>query len=309
MIITRRSLVQLGIITVLSDAIFSSGKRINPYVREGILNELNGRVSQGWILFHRVSVAQMLNISRVQISLLEQARTILPSKSLASLYSASYRLLGATYYFHGEYRKAKQFHTKAYYAALEVADSWNIAQSLSWQAYVYQSIKDYRSSLQVSDLALEHISSLDDMESVRLRARLYALNAENAAYLGDKARTLCNLESSRDLLTYLPGSHEEFDQASWFQHAGKCMLQFGQGAIAVTYLQQAIEGLSPSWGLRYTSTSLLLAKALMYQKEPEQSMIIAHKALAVAKHTQSPIFVQSFTDYLNRDYNDHSFVH
>lgn len=109
------------------------------------------------------------------------------------------------------------------------------------------------------------------------------------------------LTASRELLKYIPGHHEEFDSASWFQHAGTCALNIGHYNLAVTQLQQAIDGLPPEWVLRYLSTSLSLARAFAYIKELDETLAVAHTMLPIITSSQTTLLGQKFMHYLHSD--------
>jgi tetratricopeptide (TPR) repeat protein len=212
-----------------------------------------------------------------------------------------YRLLGAALHFQGRYEQAHQAHEKAYLAALEGADAWNMAQSRGWQAYGESARGNYPQALQTTDAALRLVSQHMDTESIRLRARLLAFSAESAAHLGEEAEVQRRLAASEELLEYLPGPHEEFDQVSWFQQAGVCALSLEHYDVAVAQLQQALDGLPAQWTLRTVSTALPLARALMRTKELDRALMLVDKTIPTVKASQSPVLVKEFTDYLQSE--------
>lgn len=153
----------------------------------------------------------------------------------------------------------------------------------------------------MADAALRLVSYQSDTESIRLRARLLAFSAENAAFLGDAIEVQRRLDASKELLEYLPGYHEEFDQLSWLQQAGTCALNLKQYDVAVTHLQQALDRLPAQWTLRAVSTAIPLASALTQKKELNYALALIEKTLPIVKASQSPVLVQEFVRYLQTE--------
>lgn len=84
------------------------------------------------------------------------------------------------------------------------------------------------------------LNSRQDIESVRLRARLLAFSGEQAARLQRKEEAEDKLRASEDLLSYLPDPHEEFDRTGWLRQAGICALYSDQYSIAEKQLRTAL---------------------------------------------------------------------
>jgi tetratricopeptide (TPR) repeat protein len=210
-------------------------------------------------------------------------------------------LIGAALHFQNRYEEAYRAQEKAYISALEGADAWNMAQSRSWQAYGLSACRNYPEALQVIDAALRLVSDQNDIESVRLRARLLAFSAEIAALLNDEEEVQRRLSASEALLEHLPGYHEEFDRVSWLQQAGTCALSLRQYEVAVTRLRQALDALPAQWTLRSVSTVIPLASALTRLHELDEALVIARKTLPIVKSLQSPALTQGFTHYLHTE--------
>jgi tetratricopeptide (TPR) repeat protein len=300
-VISRRKLLQLGAATMVGGIRISSGKHISEEERVQLTRALGESIGAGWKLFHKANPAQVLAIGQAQLYLTQQVHSSLYPGVRPLFYSAIYQLIGATSYFLGQYNEAQKAIDQSYIVSLQSADVWLIGQSLSWQAYLWEALGQYSRVLQTADEALRIISQQSDVESIRLRTRLLAYSAESAAILGDESDMEARLTAARELLEYIPGHHEEFDSASWFQHAGTCALNIGHYDLAVTQLQQAINGLPPEWALRYLSTSLCLARAFAYLKELDETLAVAHKMLPIITSIQATLLRQKFIHYLHSD--------
>ncbi|HLG79147.1 MAG TPA: helix-turn-helix transcriptional regulator [Ktedonobacteraceae bacterium] len=299
--ISRRKLLQLGAAAVISGIPIPEGRHTSEEDRAKLHQALGESIAAGWKIFHTAGNAQVLAVSHAQLYLVQQNHSLLYRSAQPLFYSGVYRLMGAALYFQGRYTEAHQAHEKAYIAALEGADPWNMAQSRSWQAYVLRECENYPEALQMADAALRLISHHHDTESIRLRARLLAFSAENAALLGEKGEVQARLDASERLLEYLPGYHEEFDQVSWLQQAGTCALNLKEYDVAVTRLQQAFNELPPQWILRVVSTAIPLARALIQQGELNRAFALAKKTLPIVRISQSPTLIQEFANYLQTE--------
>jgi transcriptional regulator with XRE-family HTH domain len=303
--ITRRAfgrkVLQFGAAAAVSHIAVPSGRHVSAEDLAKLHNALGESIASGWKLFHTAGNAQVLAVGQAQLYLVQQNHALLYPSVQPLFYSAVYRLLGAALHFQGRYEEAYQAHEKAYIAALEGADAWNMAQSRGWQAYGQRARGNYPQALQMADAALRLISHQMDTESIRLRARLLAFSAENAALLGNEPEVQARLTASEELLGYLPGSHEEFDQVSWLQQAGTCALSLKHYDVAVARLQQALDELPAQWTLRVVSTALPLASALTRTKELERALALVEKTLPTVKASQSPTLVEEFTDYLQSE--------
>lgn len=287
-----------GVVAVIGGIPLPSSEHLSIEERVRLHSALAESIAAGWKLFHTAGTAQVLAVGQAQLDLLQQVSSHLYPGAQPLFYSGVHRLIGASQYFQGRYDEAYREQEKAYIAALEGADTWNMAQSRGWQAYVLKARGHFADALQMADAALRLVSYQHDTESVRLRARLLAFSAENAALLGDGKEVQTRLDASEALLEHLPGYHEEFDRVSWLQQAGTCALSLQHYDVAVTRLQQAFDELPAQWTLRTVSTAIPLARALTQQKERSRALAIARKTLPLVKSSQSPTLVQEFTTYL-----------
>jgi tetratricopeptide (TPR) repeat protein len=299
--VSRGKLLQLGAAAMLSSVAVPEGNHLSAEERSRLHSALGESIAAGWKLFHTSSMPQVLAVGQAQLFLVQQASSNLYPSVQAFFYSVVYRLIGAVLHFQSRYEEAYQAHEKAYIAALEGADAWNMAQSRSWQAYGLRERGNYLEALQVADAALQLVSHQNDTESIRLRARLLAFSAENAALLNDAEEVKTRLSASEKLLEHLPGYHEEFDGVSWLQQAGSCALSLGQYDVATARLQQALDELPRQWTLRFVSTAVPLVTALTRTGEMEEALLIAEKTIPVIKFLQSPALAQEFNNYLQAE--------
>ena len=267
--------------------------------RAQLTKTLGEGIAAGWTLFHIASPTQVIAVSRSQLTLLQQVHSDVYPTVLPMLFSAVYRLYGAALHFQGHYDDAHKAHQKAYIAALEDADTWNMAQSRSWQAYGLKSIGNYTEALRVADTSVRLVSQQNDTESIRLQARLLAFGAENAALIGDAVGSETRLAASERLLEHLPVMHEEFDHASWLQQAGVCALYPQQHHLAAKHLEQALNELPIQWALRYISTALPLAMAYTRMRELDETLRIVEKTMPIVRSVQAPALTMEFQNFLS----------
>src|SRR5262249_10929575 len=140
-----------------------------------------------------------------------------------------------------------------------------------------------------------------DTETVRLRARLLAFGAENAALVGHSEEVQVRLSASEELLEQLCTPHEEFDRIGWLQWTGICALQLGQFELAIKRLQQSLNELPAQWARRYIATAIPLARALARVQERDRAFTIAQKTLPYVQTMSAKIFIQDFARFLHDD--------
>jgi DNA-binding SARP family transcriptional activator len=300
-VISRRKLLHLGAMAMLRGIPLPTSDLLSIEERSHLCQAFGENIAAAWMLFHTAGTAQVLAVGQAQLYLVQQHHTVLYPSVLPLFYSGVYRLIGATYHFQGRYQEALQAHEKAYMTALEGADGWNMAQCRSWQAYGWKALGRYADALQATNAALRLISQQGDTESIRLRARLLAFGAENAAILGDVKEVHTRLSASEALLEQLPPLHEEFDRVGWLQWAGICALHLGQHELAITRLQQALDELPAPWIRRCVSTAIPLACALARRKERAATLAIAQRTLPQLKALQARALTQEFLHCLVED--------
>jgi tetratricopeptide (TPR) repeat protein len=244
--------------------------------------------------------AQVPAVSQSQLALIQQAQTTLYPDALPFLYSGAYRLMGAALYFQQRYKEAFYTHDRGYLAAIESRGTWNIAESLSWAAYVYQECNQHAKAIEAIQEALMVIENRQDEASLRLKAHLLACWTENATRLHEKRTASEKLESSEALLDQL-APNEEFDRSKWLQQADIYALYLKQNDLAAERLQQALDELPARWLLCYLSTALPLAKAYTRMKERDQALHVVQNTLPVIQSVQSGTFTEEFQSFLQDD--------
>ncbi len=299
--ISRRKLLELGATALVGGIPLPIGNQISESERVRLTEALGKSIGDAWKLFHTAGNAQVWAIGKAQLYLIQQTHSILYPDLQSLFHSAIYRLIGATLFFQERFKEAEHAHNCAYIAALEGADVWNMAQSRSWQAYIWKSQGRSIEAFQTAEAACNLISQQQDIESIRLRARLLAFAAENAALSGDKKETQSKLHASEQLLEHLLDPHEEFDRNSWLQTVGICALHLGQYDIASTRLRQSLNALPQHWRLRYLSTAVPLATTLIRMKKLEEALALAQQMLPVIQIVQSAKLARQFIHYLQAE--------
>ena len=265
-----------------------------------ILVDAHGQaIAAAWTLFHTTYPTQILATAQAQLILLQQHHHLLDhSGILPGLYSALYRLIGATYQRQGRYHDAIHQHQKAYLAALEGGDAWQMAESRSWQAYGLKTLAQYQDSLQAIDAALRLIDAQTDQRGVRLQARLLATAAETAAMIEGSSEAASCLHAAEALLAELPDLHEEFDRVAWLESVGYCSLHLGRHDAAISSLQQALHDLPSRWTARYLFATTGLAIAYARRRELDAALATARGSLPQLTAVQTPELTQHFVNFL-----------
>jgi tetratricopeptide (TPR) repeat protein len=297
----RRKVLQLGAgllllggVDVLAEEHPSAQKRaeLSQNLAEGIV--------AGWILFHTAGTAQVLAVSQSQVALIQQAHSVLYPDVIPYLNSGAYRLMGAALYFQGRYKEAYTAHDLGYLAAIESDDAWNIAESLSWEAYVYQECGQHSKAIEAIDEALRRLGNQTDEASLRLKAHLLACWAENATKLRHKHVAEKKLEASEELLDLLT-PNEEFDRTKWYQQAGNCAVNNGDYTTAASHYQKALESLPQHWTLRHAITLVPLAATYARLRERDKSLEAAEKAIPVLMAMNATLMHKQFTEYIQHN--------
>ncbi len=301
--INRRQVLQLGAGMFLNSIALPTHEHPSIEERTQLSEAIGESIAASWTLFQRTNIAQVLAVSQAQLALMQQAHHTLYPSVRPMHYSAVYRLMGAALHFQGRYTEARQAHEKSYITALEGGDVWNMAQSLNWQADGLKAEGQHSLALETIEAALRLLSQQENVESIRLRAHLLASGAESAAYKGDVKHVQAKLSASEDLLKDLP-AHEEFDHASWHQHARACALILKQYDTAIAHLQLALAELPAQWTLRHATTLMPLTLAYARRQERDASLAIAEKAIPVISAINSPSMSRQFVAYIRQELLD-----
>ena len=298
--ISRRQLFQVGTGMFLGSIALPECEHPTAEERTQLSDAIGTSIAASWSLFQNTNTAQVLAVGQAQLALLQQAHHTLYPNVRPMHYSAIYRLIGGALHFQGRYDEARLAHEKSYIAALEGADTWNMAQSLSWQADGLKAQEQYAPALDTLESAIRLASQQNNLESIRLQAHLFASAAEVAAHTGDIKTVETKLTTSERLLENLP-PHEEFDRVSWHQVAGACALILGQYDEAIQHLQQAMNDLPTHWTLRHATTLMPLTLAYARKQERDATLAIAQKATSAISTINSPSMSKQFVAYLQQE--------
>lgn len=296
--ITRRQLLQLSGAAVLGSVPIPTGAHITEKERARCINALGESIGSGWKLFQTAGNAEVLAVGQVLLFNLQRCRETFFFSEQSAYYSSVYFLIGIALHHEGRIIEALKAHHQAYLISLEVADVWHMAQSWIWQAYGLEEQGQYSHALEAMNAALKLISTRNDIESMRTTAHILASTAEIMAQMNDVKGTHAKLSTSRELLEHLPGTHEEFDVATWHEVAGVCALHSRQYDMAVQRLQQAIEEYSPNFTLRKAATFIALIIAQARLGERDASLEIAEKALPLVRSVNAQALSKRFTEYI-----------
>lgn len=289
---------------LLNGITLPAGKHITEEERFQLTGALGDSISNCWKLSIKTSPAQMLAIAQAHLYFVQQAHSMLHYDVRPAFYSSVYRLTGIALQFQGYTDEAFKMHEKSYIAALEGADIWNMAQSLLCQANIHQRRSMYSAAQEAIEATIRLISYKMDKQSlanILLNAHLYAINAENAAYMSEFDKVQTNLALSQTFLEYLPVAHEEFDKTSWHQYAGVCALIGGQYDVALNELRSALDMLPHEWLQRHATILIQLFIAHARKHDLDATFTIANKAISVLETLQSPDLSRQFAAYAQNE--------
>lgn len=264
--------------------------------RDLLVEELKASVSHVWQLFHTLPPAYVAVAARAQLTIVQQSRAMIPEDLCASLFAALYNLKGGTLFAQGQYAEAQRAHKKAYLMASEVADIWDMSQSLTWQAIVMTRYGSYNESIQCLEMALRLVGQRRDEQYLRLRAHLLADWAYNAALLDEQRMTYEKLDHSAKMLEGL-GPNEEFDLAQWCQIAGNCALIRGDHRAAIAQFEASLRHIPASWQARRILSLLPLAEAYALYGERDRSLALADQAMALLQALHSTRLDERFVAF------------
>ncbi len=302
--INRRKMLELGTAALVSKIPLSSSSQIIESERLRITEALGKSIGDGWKLFQRAGNTQVLIVVNIQKYLMQQVHALLYPGIQSLYYSGIYRLMGAALYFQERFEEAQYAQNCAYTAALESADTWNMAQSRTWQAYGYQALGQHDSAIQTIASALHLITIQDDEASRCLHSHLLACWAESATALRDYRTAQEKLEASENLVAAIK-PNEEFDYSHWLQVAGNCAQLRGDYTTAIRYYKQALTNLDPCWLMRNSITTMPLAAVYARIGEYEASLDVAMKATSLISRFNAPIMVRQLIAYLQHDLLGH----
>ena len=297
--ITSRRLFEIGALALVSRIPIPTGKHISAEERTELHNALSECIGDGWKLFVTASMPQVLAAGQAQLQLLHQAYAELYPSVRPLFYSPVYRLIGAAFFFQSRYGEALQAHNQAYLTALEAGDSWNMAESLSWQAGVFKACGRYEESIQMTEAALRLLHGSNEAYVAASQARLLAHWAESAALLGERSVMEEKLSASSELLTQFDGN-DEFDAAIWQLYRGTCALYIGDYTNAEQYFEHALRELKPNLLHQRASATLLQAQAHLKMGDLKKALSVVRIAIPVVVAATSPLLDRGLVDLIEK---------
>ena len=232
---------------------------------------------------------------QVQLHMLQQLHEHLPSQVRPFMYSGVYRLIGAAHFFQARYAEALKAHKQSYLAALEAGDSWNMAESLSWQGGVWKACGQQEEAIRLTEASLRLTNDDNSIHVQALRARLFAHLAESAALLNQRDTTLEKLAASAELAHQLD-ANEEFDASTLQQYQATCALYLSDAEDATTYFHQALNTLQPNQTLQRAYTAQFLGQAYLKLDRLKEALDAFRLALPSIMSIQSLMLSSSFID-------------
>ncbi|MEO8971775.1 MAG: hypothetical protein ABI406_09280 [Ktedonobacteraceae bacterium] len=297
--INRRQLLQLSGAAILSSIPLPTGERVSEEERMRFTTALGESIGAGWKLFVSASMPQVLAIGQTQLQFLHYTCADIYPDVRPLLYSPVYRLIGATLFFQSRYKEALQAHNHAYITALEAGDSWNMAESLSWQAGVFKACGKHVESMQMTRAALRLLNDSHEAHVVVSKARLLAHWAESAALLGERPVMEEKLAASAELLAQF-GENDEFDATLWQLYQGTCALYSGNFSCAEQFLEHALHELKPNLLHQRASATLLQAQARLKLGNLASSLNSVRDAVPLVLATASSLLDRGLIDLIEQ---------
>ncbi len=293
-----RSLLGIGVAAIVGSLPdFPLEKHMSAEDRTMLHQVWSESIIAGWNLFASANMSLVLAVGHAQLQLLQKTHSELYPSVRPLFYSGVYRLIGAAFFYQARYADAMHAHKKAYITAVEAYDSWNMAESLGWQAGVLKACGQHIESIQAMKAALHLLHDHHDSQSLISQSRLLAQCAESAALLGDRKTMEEALDSSYNLLDRFEGN-DEFDPAMWQLYKGTCALYLQDFATAETYLQQAHTNLKPHLTHQHASTALLLSQARSGRGERETSIDAVRAAIPYVAAADTPLVYRGLLDHV-----------
>ena len=256
---------------------------------------LNSSNATSWAIFNTSPTSSVLLAGQVQLQMLQQLHEHLPSQVRPFMYSGVYRLIGAAHFFQARYAEALKAHKQSYLAALEAGDSWNMAESLSWQGGVWKACGQQEEAIRLTEAALRLTNDDSSNHVQALRARLFAHIAESAALLNQKDITLEKLAASAELVHQLD-ANEEFDASTLQQYQATCALYLSDAENATTYFHQSLNTLKPNQTLQRAYTAQFLGQAYLKLDRLKEALDAFRLALPSIMSIQSLMLSSSFIE-------------
>lgn len=298
-LVSRRQLLELGIAALLSQLAQLDRKRMTTLDREELAWALSRGVADGWRQFLFLPNADILAMSRLQLSLIHQAHPLLEPLTRSYLYAGAYGLVGLALHQREHLEDALQAYHNGHLAALATGDPWYVAQSLICQADAYLGLGRYAEALHAIEEALGGLGESDEMHR-RARAHLLGCWADVAMTMEDYSLAHAKLDESA---RYLDNDTlvEEFDRTCWLQLAGKRALMAGEYQQATQQLEAALAANPSHWLVRQAGILLPLSITYARLRDQERTLSIAEQTLPVISAVNAPMTNRHFLAYLQDD--------
>lgn len=263
---------------------------------------LGQALANAWSKFHIANTREMVTTAQHLLDVLHDNHARISELGVApSFYSAAYRLRGAALHRQGLYAEALSDHDRAFLAALDGGDAWNMAESRAWQGYGLKTQGRLAESLDALRGGVRLTSRDDDDRTLLLRGRLLTSAAEVTATLGDGDQWARYLDASGELLADLPPFNEEFNVVDWLVTSGICALHSQRVKSAIQTLEQAAKK-EPACSIpRRVIAGTALAKALTAARERDDAIATAEGVLPSLQAARSPELDRYLRDFIHRD--------
>lgn len=295
--ITRCKLLELSGAAMVSSITLPMDERISEEERAQLCGALGKSIGESWKLFNSINTPQFLIIGQTHLYMLQQVHSLILPDARPYLYSPVYRMIGAALFFSARYKEALHAHEQAYLTALEAGDSWNMAESLSWQAGVWKACGQHEKSIQLTQSALRLLSEQDSMHSRSAQARFLAHWAESEALLQRANIADEKLQASAELLSQLE-LNMEFDTSTWYYYKGACAFYLHKMEQANVYFELAGQGHHTSWTLQRANTVLMQVEAYLHMKDWQSSFVKAKHVYPLIITLDSPLLSYAFRGYV-----------
>jgi DNA-binding SARP family transcriptional activator len=299
-LVSRRQLLELGIAALLSQLAQLDRKRMTALDREELAWALSRGVADGWRQFLLLPNADILAMSRLQLSLIHQAHPLLEPLTRSYLYAGAYGLVGLALHQREHLEDALQAYHNGHLAALATGDPWYVAQSLICQADAYLGLGRYAEALHTIEEALRGLGESDEMHR-RARAHLLGCWADVAMTMEDYSLAHGKLDESARYLDNIDTLVEEFDRTCWLQLAGKRALMAGEYQQATQHLEAALAANPSHWLVRQAGILLPLCMAYARLRDQDRTLSIGEQALPVISAVNAPMTNRHFLAYLQDD--------
>ena len=296
----RRKLVQVGSAVVMNKVEMPTGTSISEESRVHLSVALSGSIIEGWQLFQKMDILQVLSISKALLTMVQQCHMVLPLQERSLFYSSVYNLIGVALHLQERHQEALASHVNAHIAALAAGNSYEIVQCLIAQSNCYRGLGHYVNAISVLEEAYRLIGNSTEEQIVRTKAHLLSCWANNLMMMGDYKLAQEKLEASQEYLNEIQ-PNENFDRAAWMLISGQYELLKQHSAEALHIFEEALYQLPQKWMLRRAMTTVGVTRAYARLGEYEKSISIAEELVPMMKRLNVPMINRWFLEYLQHD--------